>query len=43
MAKVTDDYLWLASAAEGRVCATILLEYVQMDAGVSFIIIQKKK
>ncbi|CEI93174.1 hypothetical protein RMCBS344292_07414 [Rhizopus microsporus] len=33
MAKMTDDYLWLASAAEGRVCATILLEYVQMDAG----------
>lgn len=34
MAKITSDYLWLASAMEGWVCATLLLEYLQADMGV---------
>ncbi|GAN03919.1 hypercellular protein [Mucor ambiguus] len=33
MAKITSDFLWLASAMEGLVCATILLEYLQADIG----------
>lgn len=33
MAKITSDFLWLASAMEGWVCATILLEYLQADVG----------
>jgi hypothetical protein len=33
MAKITSDFLWLASAMEGWVCATILLEYLQADIG----------
>lgn len=33
MAKITSDFLWLASAMEGLVCATILLEYLQADMG----------
>lgn len=33
MAKLTSDFLWLASAMEGLVCATILLEYLQTDIG----------
>jgi hypothetical protein len=34
MAKITSDFLWLASAMEGWVCATLLLEYLQADVGV---------
>lgn len=34
MAKMTSDYLWLGSAMEGWVCATVLLEYLQADIGV---------
>ncbi|CEP15600.1 hypothetical protein [Parasitella parasitica] len=33
MAKITSDFLWLASAMEGSVCASILLEYLQADTG----------
>lgn len=33
MAKLTSDFLWLASAMEGLVCTTILLEYLQADIG----------
>ncbi|KAI9478517.1 MAG: TRAPP II complex [Benjaminiella poitrasii] len=33
MAKITSDFLWLASAMEGMVCATILLEALQLDVG----------
>ncbi|CAO0789225.1 unnamed protein product [Mucor circinelloides] len=33
MARITSDFLWLASAMEGLVCATILLEYLQADIG----------
>ncbi|RCH96060.1 hypothetical protein CU098_003187, partial [Rhizopus stolonifer] len=35
MTKMTSDYLWLASAMEGWLCATVLLEYLQMDHIVS--------
>ncbi|KAI7903009.1 TRAPP II complex [Cokeromyces recurvatus] len=31
--KVTSDYLWLASAMEGLICATLLLEFLQIDIG----------
>jgi hypothetical protein len=34
MAKLTSDFLWLASAMEGWICATLLLEYLQADVGV---------
>jgi hypothetical protein len=33
MTKITSDFLWLASAMEGWICATILLEYLQADVG----------
>ncbi|CAO3633171.1 unnamed protein product [Mucor hiemalis] len=33
MAKMTSDYLWLGSAMEGWVSATVLLEYLQADIG----------
>lgn len=33
MAKITSDFLWIAGAMEGLVCATILLEYLQADIG----------
>lgn len=33
MAKITSDFLWIAGAMEGLVCATILLEYLQADVG----------
>jgi hypothetical protein len=33
MAKITSDFLWLASAMEGWVCASVLLEYLQADVG----------
>lgn len=36
MGGMTEDYLWIASAIEGRICATILLDYIQLDAGVNF-------
>ncbi|KAG2204837.1 hypothetical protein INT47_004112 [Mucor saturninus] len=32
-AKITSDFLWLGSAMEGWVCATLLLEYLQEDIG----------
>lgn len=35
MAKATSDYLWLGSAMEGLTCATLLLEYLHADVGVS--------
>lgn len=34
MTKMTSDYLWLGSAMEGWVSATVLLEYLQADIGV---------
>lgn len=34
MTKITSDFLWLASAMEGWICATLLLEYLQEDIGV---------
>ncbi|KAI8373047.1 TRAPP II complex [Radiomyces spectabilis] len=33
MTKTTSDYLWLGSAMEGLVCATLLLEYLHADIG----------
>ncbi|KAG1393865.1 hypothetical protein G6F60_011238 [Rhizopus arrhizus] len=33
MGEMTEDYLWIASAIEGRICATILLDYIQLDTG----------
>jgi hypothetical protein len=35
MAKGTADFLWLASAMEGQICAMLLLEYLHADVGVS--------
>lgn len=35
MTKTTSDYLWLGSAMEGLTCATLLLEYLHADVGVS--------
>lgn len=34
MAKGTADFLWLASAMEGQICAMLLLEYLHADVGV---------
>ncbi|KAI8097034.1 TRAPP II complex [Halteromyces radiatus] len=31
MTRITSDYLWLASAMEGYVCATVLLEQLQQE------------
>lgn len=33
MAKGTADFLWLASAMEGQICAMLLLEYLHADVG----------
>ncbi|GAA5816543.1 hypothetical protein MFLAVUS_010073 [Mucor flavus] len=33
MTKITSDFLWLASAMEGWISATLLLEYLQEDIG----------
>lgn len=38
MTKITSDFLWLASAMEGWISATLLLEYLQEDIGVREII-----
>lgn len=32
--KGTADFLWLASAMEGQICAMLLLEYLHADVGV---------
>lgn len=39
MTKITSDFLWLASAMEGWISATLLLEYLQEDIGVREIIL----
>jgi Transport protein Trs120 or TRAPPC9, TRAPP II complex subunit len=33
--KGTADFLWLASAMEGQICAMLLLEYLHADVGVN--------
>ncbi|KAI8877388.1 Trs120-domain-containing protein [Backusella circina FSU 941] len=33
MGRLTSDFLWLASAMEGWICATLLLEFLQADVG----------
>lgn len=35
LAKTTSDFLWWGSALEGLTCATLLLEYLHADVGVS--------
>ncbi|KAI8065240.1 TRAPP II complex [Gongronella butleri] len=34
MTRITADYLWLASALEGYVCATLLMEQLRLESGV---------